>query len=132
MRSTVDSQSDVSRTGSPVVLDCWSVVSSCVVSGMEVDTSVDSKVEEIGVRVDEKLGSGIEVGTAVGSKVDGIGVSEDVETLGSVVEVNWEGDWVEKADVEVVEVTVWVLRQRLLREVLSESDSPSSSVFNQS
>jgi len=108
VRSTVDSKSDVSRTGSSVVLDCWSVVRSCVVSGMEVDTSVGSKVEEIGVRVDEKLGSdevisGIEVDCAVGSKVDGIGVSVDVEALGSV-EVNWEGDWVEKSDVEVVEV----------------------------
>jgi len=107
-------------------------------SGIEVDISVGSKVEGIDVRVDvETLGSdevrsGIEVDTSVGSKVEGIGVRVDVETLGSVVEVGWEGDCVEKSDVEVVEVTVCVLRQRLLREVLSESDSPSSSVFSQS
>lgn len=64
--------------------------------------------------------------SSVGSKVEEFSVV--VEKLGSIVEV----DCVESADVEVEEVTVCVLRQRLLRDVFSESDSPSSSVFSQS
>lgn len=59
----VDSKTEVS-TDSPVVLESGSVVSSCVdtmfdvVSGMEVDTSVGSKVEEVVVMVDvDSLGS---------------------------------------------------------------------------